>query len=255
MSLADRCIHQFDSGIRSRGAAVLSRRPGIRALAGTKRFPGDSSTASPSTRWSWTGGSAASNWPSAALAPTMTTMRSASIFGQPSWPPTRQTSAPAARARSASCRWTRRTTTTTTTIRWIDLDDDDDDDDPPPCRAARPAAAVGRQESGRRGPPPKPKWQQQLTWTAADAEPENPVRAIARSAAEDARSLVCPRRADEQRRRQAGLALPAARNQGQRPVRQAEATEHQAERSRPARRRGRRRDSQSPAGLSRRGKP
>ena len=36
----------------------------------------------------------------------------------------------------------------------------------------------GRQETGPSRPPPKPKWQQQLTWAAADDEPGFLVRAI-----------------------------------------------------------------------------
>ena len=52
---------------------------------------------------------------------------------------------------------------------WIDdYDDDDDDDDPRPPRgkAGSRSSDPGR-KSGRNAPPPKPKWQQQLTWAAA----------------------------------------------------------------------------------------
>ncbi len=81
---------------------------------------------------------------------------------------------------------------------WIDDDepDDDDDDDPrflprgkagrrvpastksgrrPPPRVLAPSSGLRRPGAP---PPPKPKWQQQLSWAQPDVPPESPVRAI-----------------------------------------------------------------------------
>ena len=99
MSLADRCIHEFDSGVRSRGEQYFREDRVSSARSGGQAISGRSSAASPSTKWSWTGGSAASNWPSAAPAPTMTNMRPASIFGQPSWPPMQANIGPRGKSR------------------------------------------------------------------------------------------------------------------------------------------------------------
>ncbi len=67
---------------------------------------------------------------------------------------------------------------------WIDDDDDDyyddDDDDPPPSlRSMAGSRGSPNRKSGRGEAPPKPRWQQQLTWAAANAEPEDAIPAIA----------------------------------------------------------------------------
>jgi len=66
---------------------------------------------------------------------------------------------------------------------WLDVydeEDDDEDDLPAVPRGKADNRRSAGNPSGRQTPPPKPKWQQQLTWTAADVEPENVVREIVR---------------------------------------------------------------------------
>ncbi len=62
---------------------------------------------------------------------------------------------------------------------WIDDDDEFDDEvaAPAPLEKGGSRGSSGG-KSGRRKEPPKPKWQQQLTWAAANAEPEDAVPAI-----------------------------------------------------------------------------
>jgi superfamily II DNA or RNA helicase len=75
---------------------------------------------------------------------------------------------------------------------WLDdFDDDFDDDDLPglphgnagapgtPGRGRLTNKPTGRHPQAGTRPPPKPEWQKQLAWTTADAELESPVRAIA----------------------------------------------------------------------------
>ncbi len=57
---------------------------------------------------------------------------------------------------------------------WIDVYDEDDDDDD-----VNPPIVPRGKAGSRREPPPKPRWQQQLTWAQPEVEPANPVRAIA----------------------------------------------------------------------------
>ena len=66
---------------------------------------------------------------------------------------------------------------------WIDDDDDFDDEDPPsvPRGKGGSRGSPGRKPD-RNAAPPKPKWQQQLTWAAANAEPEDAIPAIAPAA-------------------------------------------------------------------------
>ncbi len=62
---------------------------------------------------------------------------------------------------------------------WISVyDDDHDEDDNSAPRGKTGGRSSAGKRKGRQAPPPKPKWQQQLTWAVADDEPGFLVRAI-----------------------------------------------------------------------------
>jgi len=67
---------------------------------------------------------------------------------------------------------------------WLDVCDDEDEDegDLPALRRKTGSRGSAHRASGRKTSPPKLKWQQQLSWTQADAEPEDSVGHIGRPA-------------------------------------------------------------------------
>ena len=126
-----------------------------------------------------------------------------------------------------------------------------------PRRAARPADG-GRPASkpGRRKPPQKPKWQQQLTWAAAGCragESRPGDRASAgRRPAKSGTSLTRAPSGDAGRPVLLFLQRETKANGQFGKLKQLNLRPYEVSRLVG---RGRRRDSQSPAGLSRRGKP
>ena len=172
MSLADRCIHQFDSGAPQPRRAVLSRRPGNAAHAGHEAKCGHSSHGESEYEVVLDWGFSREQLAVCCTCPyydehaickhIWATILAADARGIGPRP---------ARAGSASCRWTRRTTTPTMDS-WID-DSMMTTTMTTTIRAPRGKAgrrSPGNKRAGRQGPPPKPKWQQQLTWAAAAAD-------------------------------------------------------------------------------------
>ena len=173
MSLADRCLHQFDSGVRSRGQQyfgedrVTLRSPG---RSDVRAFVQGESEYEVVLDWGFS-------------REQLAVCCTCPYYGEHGTCKHVWAAILAADAKGIGPRGKGRLDVLSMVAEdydpdddsWIDdYDDDfDDEDDDPPPRGRSPA----RNQAGRRQPP-KPKWQQQLTWAPAADEPAFLARAF-----------------------------------------------------------------------------
>ncbi|MGA2253341.1 MAG: SNF2-related protein [Thermoguttaceae bacterium] len=175
MSLADRCIHEFDSGVRSRGEQYFRETrvsPGARGPSDFRAYVHGGSDYEVVLDWEFS-------------REQLAVCCTCPYYDEHATCKHIWATILAADAANIGPRGKSRLG-----VLPMDPEDYDDDDDgswidvygdlPAVPRAKAGNRSSANKISGRREPPPKPKWQQQLTWAAGDIVSENPVRAIVR---------------------------------------------------------------------------
>jgi len=174
MSLANRCLHEFDSGIRNRGEALFRARGVTPTTWGGNQFRAhvqDNVQYDVVLDWEFSREqlavccSCARYEEHATCQHIWAAILSADTLG----------SGPRGKAKLGILPMDPEDYEGDEFDEFDEFDDLDefDDDAPPSPRRGRAGKGPGRKT------PAKPAWQQQLTWAAADVPPENPIRAVA----------------------------------------------------------------------------